>query len=608
MSEAQSQPSMRRSQSDSFTNGVDAPREIDYATLAKHSDATRDIGVAVQKQSIRPRRAKSWHGFGTTEPTASTIAQPGGFRREFVLLQGGSSGQSSKSPKTDSATSARSELPPRTVTQSQIRYAEETSLVQQLLWVQECFVQAVDYSFEGDDELIGIDPRLSSTLLPGQLGVQTKGIRSQRQLTFLILKGFVASAIMYLPRCWANGGLICAPLILLATCAMSILSCRKLILCADRMIELRGITVRDHIPSYGDISRYALGEFGYCLVTLSLLVSQLCFCATYIVLIFQNLNEAVVSLLGCMFEPTKELAISVVAIGVIPLVWIRRMKYFAIPSLFGNMFMLCALVAIIIFAGKHMLTRTSSATLQWVNPDSLALSIGTAAYTFEGIGIVIPLYDSTCPELRPQFNRTMTRTLVCVCAFYMFFATVVYEAYAANTQMNVLLNLESGVFKAIVQVLFCFNLLNSYPLTMCPATSILEGQLIRGSGRRSLLVKLKKNMLRSCAVVLTALVACFCAAELNNFVALVGGVCCMPLAVIVPALMHAKLVGGTRLIDCALVLVGVALMVLSTYMAISTWGSTGAPPTLDRCASVVSSLPAGTLGIRGTTESFDQLI
>merc|ERR1712224_850305 len=84
------------------------------------------------------------------------------------------------------------------------------------------------------------------------IGVAVRKQSMQFQLVFVVLKSFVASAIMYLPRVWVNGGLAAAPIILCTTCSMSILCCRKLVSCADVMIQSNG---GGHVPSYGDISR-----------------------------------------------------------------------------------------------------------------------------------------------------------------------------------------------------------------------------------------------------------------------------------------------------------------------------------------------------------------
>lgn len=166
---------------------------------------------------------------------------------------------------------------------------------------------------------------------------------------------------------------------------------------------------------------------------------------------------------------------------------------------------------------------------------------------------------------------------------------VAYLSFGSTTRTVVLFNLRVGGEKRIVsQILFSAALFCTYPLMLQPVSKLVEDRMgWRGSGtaekgkeatRRVLVVIValsnliaKRDMLRAVLVLITMSVALGSALRLQSLVALVGGLCCAPLALVFPPVLHHKLIGGQWKLDAGLSLLGVMLATVSSVQAAWTW-------------------------------------
>eukprot|EP00439_Symbiodinium_sp_Y106_P052020 s2251_g6.t4 len=397
-------------------------------------------------------RATSWHGAETEEATASDIAQPGGFRREFVMRP---DGYGTVGPVE--ASSPRGQL---------AQYASRP-LVPELLRVQQ--------GVEADDDLLGLDPRLVSPLLPFYKPMylltpaKELGVSDQSQLVVMILKGFLGASVLYLPRSFLNGGLALGALTLAVVCVLAIVCIRQLIDCADRVLIERTISssrnqqtfMEDGIgpfgmPSYGDLAEAALGKPGRAVVDLSVAASQVGFCATYFVFVSANVAEVIGTLAGCRHVISQGSLCGLLALVWLPLAQIRRLKHLSTLNLLADLCIAFGLLLILTGALTHLATTTTVWNLlRWARFETYPLCLGTALFAFEGIGLVLPMYEGTDPALRKSFKDTLSWTLAILCAFFILFAAVAYLSFGSTTRTLVLFNLRVGGEKRIgSQLLF----------------------------------------------------------------------------------------------------------------------------------------------------------
>ncbi|OLQ00925.1 Proton-coupled amino acid transporter 4 [Symbiodinium microadriaticum] len=413
------------------------------------------------------------HGAETEEATASDIAQPGGFRREFVMRPEGYGTVGSLE-----ASSPRGQL---------AQYASRP-LVPELLRVQQ--------GVEADDDLLGLDPRLVSPLLPfykpmylltpakandGELGVS-----DQSQLVVMILKGFLGASVLQ------SDSLLIPSYTDYTTYAKDQNSTR--IDCADRVLIERTISssrnqqtfMEDGIgpfgmPSYGDLAEVALGKPGRAVVDLSVAASQVGFCATYFVFVSANVAEVIGTLAGCRHVISQGSLCALLALVWLPLAQIRRLKHLSTLNLLADLCIVLGLLLILTGALTHLATTTTIwDLLRWARFETYPLCLGTALFAFEGIGLVLPMYEGTDPALRKNFKDTLTWTLAILCTFFILFAAVAYLSFGSTTRTVVLFNLRVGGEKRIVsQILFSAALFCTYPLMLQPVSKLVEEPFFR---------------------------------------------------------------------------------------------------------------------------------
>ena len=114
----------------------------------------------------------------------------------------------------------------------------------------------------------------------------------------------------------------------------------------------------------------------------------------------------------------------------------------------------------------------------------------------------------------------------------------------------------------------CFGLIEDRVLSMtaCPLSLLLQNTTSTW----------KYVLPRLTWVFLLALISWAGSEELDNFVALIGAFCCVPLAFIYPSLLHVRLLGGNLLSRCwdwFMVVLAFGTLVFCSYEAINTWGS-----------------------------------
>mmetsp|Transcript_31258 Transcript_31258/g.42484 ORF Transcript_31258/g.42484 Transcript_31258/m.42484 type:complete len:86 (+) Transcript_31258:750-1007(+) len=82
-----------------------------------------------------------------------------------------------------------------------------------------------------------------------------------------------------------------------------------------------------------------------------------------------------------------------------PLCWVRKIEKFNKTHIFADVMILVTLVSIIIYASVYASNNGWATDMKPINTKLFPDAIGFAIYSFEGVGIVIPLYEvCACPD------------------------------------------------------------------------------------------------------------------------------------------------------------------------------------------------------------------
>ena len=190
---------------------------------------------------------------------------------------------------------------------------------------------------------------------------------------------------------------------------------------------------------------------------------------------------------------------------------------------------------------------------------------------------MLPVYDAMDKSVKDQFPVILTKSMIFIVSLMCVFASVVYLAFGSATQVIVTLNLPNDTVntgKIAVQLAYSLALIFSYPLLMYPAMMVLENLVVVKSKNAPMSKNAfmwKKNIFRFLLVSSTAIISIFCMDELDNFVALIGGLFAVPMAFVFPCAFHNRLVGTNKKMNSIVIAIGLGTMVFATYQAIDSW-------------------------------------
>ncbi|KAJ2389604.1 hypothetical protein GGI05_003452 [Coemansia sp. RSA 2603] len=397
---------------------------------------------------------------------------------------------------------------------------------------------------------------------------------SNRKAFLLIIKAFVGTGVLVLPRAFYNGGLLTSCLLMFAV-AWYAWHC--ILLLAEVYLQIGG-------GSYSDIGLRLYGRWMQYAVTSSIVLAQLGGCCAYTIFVAQNWRNVFNTLSGCHLQLPMQFWVLVQMLVFIPLALIRQIRYFAPVALVANVLIIASLGYLLGF-DLWAIVSNGPAPIVNYNPERFPLLVGTAVYSFEGVTLVIPILDSL--KEKREFPRVLTLAIMLCLGLFLCVGSLSYSTFGESVEAVVLLNLPNeSSWTILVQLLYSIAILFSMPLQLFPAVKIMEAMMFTRSGREHKVVKWQKNIFRTSMAMFVALIAIFGANQLDNVVSLVGSFCLVPLSFIYPASMHLKQVARTpwvRFKDLVLIIVGVVAMVYVTYISISTWGTSD--PPIDVCAS-----------------------
>ena len=283
------------------------------------------------------------------------------------------------------------------------------------------------------------EPETEATLLPQPQGV------TNLVACVLLFKAFIGTGLLLLPKAFAQGGLLFSVamyVVLGFWCTGSILQ----LLACKRAVGGHG--------GYGEIAGRAYGPAFEVLVQTCVVLAQVCLVCTYLVFICQNVRALLWDYVGCTAW-TAELSVAQLlgplVVVYVPLILIRKVQYFAIPSLMGDAFILLSLVTICALVGEQFHSDPAlRPPVTLVNTREFSLFVGTAVFAYEGIQLVIPIQEGMA---RPECLEGLILFIAVTCAvLFIGFGTFGYLTFGDDVADIVLLSLPKSAYVTTVQV------------------------------------------------------------------------------------------------------------------------------------------------------------
>lgn len=498
----------------------------------------------------------------------SAIREPGGFRRYFVLNQAAEQGRP----------------PPRALRS----FIDFLSLYGHFAGEDLSDIEEDDDDDDDEEAIASRDPNERTPLLSrrqsrrnanrarrGSLSSERqRGEASVTEAVMMLLKSFVGTGILFLGKAFHNGGLLFSTIVL---CVVAMISLASFLLLVK--VNLK------HAASFGEMGGILYGPKMRLAILASIVFSQLGFVAAYTVFVAQNMQAFVLAVTHCKtLIPTVWFILMQCAIF-LPLSLVRRIAKLSSTALIADVFILFGIIYLFQFEIRKV-AEEGLADVVMFNPKSFPLFIGTAVFTFEGIGLVIPITESMKePE---RFPPALSGVMVGVMLLFATSGALSYMAFGSAVQTVVITNLpQTSKFVQALQFLYSIAILLSTPLQLFPAVTILErGLFASKSGKYNDKVKLAKNAFRASIVIVATLAAWLGSNSLDVFVSFIGSVACVPLCFIYPPLLHLKACATKRrtiILDYVLLAFGVVCVIFAGSQAIRELISGGSGPDQPVC-------------------------
>ncbi|XDG01988.1 hypothetical protein ABKA04_001603 [Annulohypoxylon sp. FPYF3050] len=552
-------------------------------------DITRQIYRWTEDAEDRSRhqRSKSF-SHARDEPESdvldiNSIKIPGGFRRNYIRRAGQSPSLDPQGLEAGEGTS-RGRQDPQLFTNSFLEFlsiyghfaGEELEEDDEVLRPGEYFSSGESEDFYDSEE--EREPMEDSALLTPSKRKRRRKVRggsgnnSPFNAALLLLKSFVGTGVLFLPRAYFNGGMIFSNLVLLFVAALSYYC---FVLLVTTRLKVEG--------SFGDIGGILYGDWMRKLILFSIVVSQIGFVAAYIVFTAENLQAFILAVSDCNAHIEVSYLILMQMIIFLPFSLFRDIGKLGFTALIADAFIVIGLAYLFYYDVLTLSTNGLADIIQF-NQKDWTLFIGTAIFTFEGIGLIIPIQESM--KTPSKFPKVMFYVMIIITVLFITMGAVSYAAYGSKTETVVLLNLpQDNKLVNGVQFLYSLAILLSTPLQIFPAIRITENALFTRSGKYNPYIKWQKNMFRFFVVFLCAFIAWGGADDLDKFVALVGNFACIPLVYIYPPLLHYKGVATSRVrrvTDILLCVFGFIAMAYTTSLTVISWASGPSGPSLPK--------------------------
>lgn len=370
---------------------------------------------------------------------------------------------------------------------------------------------------------------------------------------FTLLKSMIGTGILFIPRGFYLGGWVLS----------SFMFCIMSIICTKCMLWLSEARSR-YGDSFGELAERAMGPAGKYIVDISVFLTQIGFSIVGVVFFNQNLLK-VLAYFGYYGEWWLPIAVQFTIY--IPLCLKKHLSELAITHILGDLIILSN----IFYFGYLAICQLEDpiANIEYVsfNSEGYMLMFGMAVYSFEGIGLILPIKDAMKePE---KFDKVLILVMATVTVLLVTFGLLNYFAYGQFTAQIITMNIETSMSSTVSLLSYLLAIILTYPLVLFAPFGIVDHKLGKVHSKRY------SDFIRVVIVLFTLYIAVTLNEKADKYIALVGALLCSPLAYILPSILHLKLKPKATTTDkvCGIsfICMGVVGSIVTLIITISSW-------------------------------------
>ncbi|XP_074147944.1 proton-coupled amino acid transporter 1-like isoform X1 [Sminthopsis crassicaudata] len=445
------------------------------------------------------------------------------------------------------------------------------------------------------------DSKNGSTLEDGSNGSdprhKVKGTTWWQTVIHLV-KGNIGTGLLGLPLAAKQGGLLIGCLGLLGMGIIAVHCMGILVKCAQHL----GRRVQKPYLDYSDAVMYGLKTspfpwlqkhaiWGRYVVSFSLILTQLGFCCVYFVFLADNIKQVIEAAnettSDCYTNTTVTLTPSIDSrfyiLSLLPffvlLVFFRNLRVLSIFSMIANICMIISIVVIFHYLVQDVPDPSSLPLFSELK--TYALFFGTAVFSFESIGVVLPLENQM--KKKEHFPFILYTGMSVVTVAYVILACLGYLKFGADTQASITLNLPNCWLFQSVKLLYCLGVFFTYSLQFyVPAEIILPFALSHVPKKWNLMAEYFMRVGLVCMTCMLAILV----PKLDLVIALVGSTSSSGLALIFPPLLeivtfYSEGLNPIIIIkDILISFLGFSGFLVGTYQALYELTYSPIPPTI----------------------------
>ncbi|XP_003266723.1 proton-coupled amino acid transporter 3 isoform X2 [Nomascus leucogenys] len=373
---------------------------------------------------------------------------------------------------------------------------------------------------------------------------------SMMQTLIHLLKCNIGTGLLGLPLAIKNAGLLVGPVSLLAIGVLTVHCMVILLNCAQHLSQ----RLQKTFVNYEEATMYSLetcpntwlrthAVWGRYTVSFLLVITQLGFCSVYFMFMADNLQQMMeeAHVTSNICQPRETLTLTpildirfymlIILPFLISLVFIQNLRALSVFSTLANISTLGSMALIFEYIMQGI-PYPSNLPLM-ANWKTFLLFFGTAVFTFEGVGMVLPLKNQM--KHPQQFSFVLYLGMSIVIILYILLGTLGYMKFGSDTQASIILNLPNCWLYQSVKLMYSIGIFFTYALQFhVPAEIIIPFAISQVSESWAPFVDLS---VRSALVCLTC-VSAILIPRLDLVISLVGSVSSSALALIIPALLE----------------------------------------------------------------------
>lgn len=360
----------------------------------------------------------------------------------------------------------------------------------------------------------------------------------------ITLKSFVGVGILTIPFAVQKGGFVLGPVSILIVAFLSHH-------CMELLLHLGETTCSAETVSFGTLGMQICGRWAKVLVESCLVVTQYACAITDLIFIVESMRDVLCHETHGVVCPTKSSVCTWVLVFLLPLTWLRSLNLLTVPVLMSNLALFSGISWVSYCNTEQLVSAGVAPGVVAFNWAELPVLFGCAVFSFEGIGLVLPIQLAMAEPT--AYPRILRRSMILLGTLFATFGLFGYLAYGAGTHDMIVINVPQNRIMSFLRLFYCFGIFFTYPVMLFPLYQVTESNLRflknnHGCWRRVLY--------RTVLVVFTGLIGLIGMQiphfHFGLFLGLVGSVACSLLAFVLPALFHLRRFNrtdGTRLGD-----------------------------------------------------------